>query len=210
MTLRVIGAGLGRTGTMSLKIALEELGFGPCHHMAEVFRDRDHQVPLWDAALSGKANWNTTFGGFESAVDWPSAAFWRELADFYPDSKIILTTRDAENWFESISQTIFKLISTAETAPDEVRPVLKMTTDVITRSLGEDLERQHAIDCFNAHQGAVRREIPASRLLVFEAKDGWGPLCRFLNVDVPQHDYPRTNDRAEFWNRGEKPNADRG
>ncbi len=209
MTLKVIGAGFGRTGTLSLKRALEELGFGPCHHMAEVFKDRAHQVPLWNAALSGKADWNRVFDGFGSAVDWPSAAFWRELAEVYPDAKIILTTRNAENWFDSMSQTIFKLMSTAETAPDDVRPVLEMAANTVVRSLGGGLDRGSAIDCFNAHQEAVRSEIPASRLLVFEAKDGWEPLCRFLEVDVPQHDYPRTNDRAEFWNKGVKPDADR-
>jgi hypothetical protein len=94
MTLKVIGAGFGRTGTSSLKQALEDLGFGPCHHMTEVIA-HPQQVPVWEAAMNGEpVEWEDVFHAYQSAVDWPSAAFYEPLMERYPDARVILTVRD--------------------------------------------------------------------------------------------------------------------
>ncbi|HJW40481.1 MAG TPA: sulfotransferase, partial [Rhizomicrobium sp.] len=114
MSLKVIGAGFGRTGTRSLKEALEMLGFGPCHHMVEVFMHPE-QVPLWDrAALGEMKNWEEIFAAYNSSCDWPSCSFYKELADFYPDAKVILTLRDPKSWFKSVSSTIMPAMKKAE------------------------------------------------------------------------------------------------
>ncbi len=111
MTLEVIGAGVGRTGTYSLKLALEELGFGPCHHMEEVLHNAPIQIPLWTAAAAGKPDWDAALNGYNSAVDWPTASFWSELAKRYPKAKVVLTLRSTESWVASFSETIQKLMA---------------------------------------------------------------------------------------------------
>ena len=107
MAVKVIGAGLGRTATFSLKFALEHLGFGPCYHMAEVFAGSRRNVPLWLDVMRGKPDWDAVFAGFQSTTDYPACTYWRELSAFYPDAKVILTVRDADSWFDSVSETIF-------------------------------------------------------------------------------------------------------
>ncbi len=201
MALKVVGGGLGRTGTMSLKLALEQLGLGPCHHMEEVLKDPVRQVPLWNAAIQGKPDWNAIFAGYNSAVDWPTAAFWRELAASYPQAKVILTVRGAESWYESISGTILALMSMPEQWPPPIRPVFEMATKIVReRSFPGGLDRDQIIQTFNAHVDAVKTAIPAERLLVYEVKEGWGPLCEFLGEPVPSTPFPKTNSKEEFWN----------
>src|SRR5215469_11934921 len=107
MTLKVIGAGFGRTGTMTLKVALEQIGFGPCYHMVEVFKNAQNAVQWWIDAADGKPDWPKIFAGYNSTVDWPSATYYAELADAYPDAKVILTERDPEAWYRSTQATIF-------------------------------------------------------------------------------------------------------
>jgi hypothetical protein len=200
MTLEVIGAGLGRTGTLSLKLALEQLGLGPCHHMEEVLKNLARQVTLWTAALQGQPDWTATFEGYASAVDWPTAAFWRELAATYPKSKIILTTRSPESWFESYSGTIHKFLSTTREVPEHLKPWFAMATALTARhGIGLDTSRRRMIEAFETHVEIVRKSIPADRLLVFEVKEGWGPLCAFLDKPVPIGAFPRSNDKTEFW-----------
>jgi hypothetical protein len=126
MSLRVIGFGVGRTGTFSMKLALEELGFGPCHHMEEVDARSPEQIAMWASAADGKVIWRKAYAGFHSAVDWPTAAFSRELAAAHPDAKCILTLRDPEKWYESFSQTIYPLIQPTEKTPPELLPFLQM------------------------------------------------------------------------------------
>ena len=200
MALTVIGAGVGRTGTFSLKLALNHLGLGPCHHMEQVLLNMPVQVPLWSAAVSGQADWPRIFSGFNSTVDWPTACFYRELASEYPDAKFILTLRDAERWADSFSATIYKLLAGRDEAPEEMRVWLDMVVKVVTMTgfpLG--LDRNGLVEAFNSHNDAVKVAIPASRLLVFEVKDGWQPLCDFLGLPVPDMEFPRTNHREEFW-----------
>jgi hypothetical protein len=200
--MHIIGAGVGRTGTYSLKLAINGLGLGPCHHMEAVIQDMPGQVPLWQAALEGNPDWNAIYAGFRSAVDWPTAAFFRELATTYPSAKFILTYRDPEDWADSFSETIYKALAMRDQAPPERKAWLKMAYGVVAASgFPEGLSRTALIEAFIAHNRAVQATIPASRLLVFQVKEGWDPLCRFLGAPAPDEAFPRTNDRLEFWEK---------
>ncbi len=199
-TLKVIGAGLGRTGTKSLKLALEQLGFGPCHHMSEVFANLEQQVPLWQAAVDGNPEWNATFAGFSSAVDWPTASFYRELHAAYPEAKFILSLRNPDSWLASFGGTIQKLMK----AGDQLPPVMagwRRMTGGMAKKVGVTpwFSDDELLRAFQAHNAAVRATIPARQLLEFDVKDGWVPLCAFLDVPAPAGDFPRTNDRNDFW-----------
>jgi hypothetical protein len=199
MTLEVIGAGWGRTATNSLKIALEHLGYGVCHHMWEVAHDQDRLVPLWETALDGSPDWRSLFEGNRSAVDWPTAGYWRDLAAFYPDAKIILTTRSAESWYASIEQTILKVIEDPEALPDAAQAVSGMARRAVMRSIGDDWSSDALIARFRAHEADVIEHLPANRLLVFSPADGWSPLCSFLGQPAPDMPFPRSNARDEFF-----------
>lgn len=202
MALHVIGAGVGRTGTYSLKLAINQLGLGPCHHMEDVLHKMPVQVPLWAQAAKGSADWAAIFEGYESAVDWPTAGFFRELHAAYPKAKFILTTRSPESWVASFSETIYKLLAGRDKAPPDKAEWLAMAVAVIARTgFPDGLDAAALTRRFNAHNDAVRATIPASQLLVFEVKQGWGPLCAFLGVPVPDGPFPRSNDRGEFWDR---------
>lgn len=202
MTLQVIGTGVGRTGTYSLKLAINQLGLGPCHHMEAVLHNMEDQVPLWSAALDGQPAWHSIYDGFPSAVDWPTAGFFRELYAEYPSAKFLLTERDPENWADSFGATIYKLIAGKGEAPPEMKAWLEMADAVISKTgFPPGLDRDGLVNAFVAHNKAVKAEIPASQLLVYEVKQGWGPLCDFLGVAAPTEPFPRTNDRAEFWDR---------
>ena len=198
--MQLFGAGVGRTGTLTLRTALDMLGFGPCHHMRVVLEDPARQVPLWNAAMDGQPDWPALYAGQNSAVDWPTASFYRELHAASPDARFILTTRNPETWVDSFDETIYTAIAGRDQAPPEVHPWLDMCIRVIERAgfpLG--LARHELAQRFIAHNAAVKAAIPESQLLVFEVREGWAPLCEFLGVDVPADDFPRTNDRAMFW-----------
>lgn len=202
MTMNVIGTGVGRTGTYSLKLALNRLGVGPCHHMEEVLHNMPVQVPLWVKAIADQPDWSTIYAGYESAVDWPTACFFRELAEEYPAAKFVLTRRDAQRWADSFGATIYKLLAERHQAPEDVRDWLEMAHDVIVKTgFPMGLDRDGLTAAFEAHNNAVIEAIPADRLLIFEVKQGWEPLCAFLGVPVPDEDFPRTNHREEFWDR---------
>lgn len=202
MTLRVIGTGVGRTGTYSLKLAINQLGFGPCHHMEEVLLDMPTHVPLWAAAVADKPDWSAAFAGYESAVDWPTAAFFRELYAAYPEAKFVLTTRSVESWVASFSATIYKLMAGRDQAPAKMRDWFDMAIGVLAKTgFPPGLDEAGLARAFNGHTEAVKAAIPARQLLVYQVKEGWGPLCDFLGVPVPDEEFPRTNDRGEFWDR---------
>lgn len=202
MTMNVIGTGVGRTGTYSLKLALEQLGAGPCHHMEEVLQKMPVQVPLWSSALSGSPDWQAIYDGYASAVDWPTAGFFRELHAAYPSAKFVLTHRSPESWADSFGSTIFTLLSNRDDAPPEMTEWLEMCAGVIAKTgFPTGLDRDGLIDAFQAHNDAVRSTIPSDQLLVFQVREGWEPLCEFLGAEVPSGPFPRTNDRAEFWDR---------
>ena len=200
--MHVIGAGVGRTGTYSLKLAINRLGLGPCHHMEAVIQNMPAQVPLWAQALNGCPDWSAVFAGFESAVDWPTAAFFRELAAHYPSAKFILTHRAPEDWADSFCETIYKAMDMRHQAPPERKAWLEMAYGVVARSgFQEGMDRDALIKGFVAHNDAVKAAIPAHRLLIYQVKEGWEPLCQFLGAPVPDEAFPRTNDRLEFWER---------
>lgn len=200
MALKVIGAGLGRTGTMTLKTALEMLGFGPCHHMVEVFANPS-QMGFWRRAATGETvDWEEVFAAYGSSVDWPSAHFYAALAERYPDAKVILSLRDPQRWYDSMSETILKVMEHGDKnrfSGDEDSRFAEII--VKDQTFHGDFSRDNVIAAFERHNAEVRRTIPAERLLVFEAAEGWAPLCAFLGVPVPETPFPRTNSREEFW-----------
>lgn len=214
MTLRVIGAGLGRTGTTSLKLALERLLGAPCYHMLEVFGHPEH-VPPWHAAARGEpTDWDALFRGYRAAVDWPAAAFWKPLAERYPEALVVLSLRDPARWWESANATIFPAIR-GEMEREGVRPQVvpplpedapaflgdwhAMVTDLLAATFGADPgDREACIAAFEAHVAAVRRDCAPERLLEWRVEEGWEPLCSALGVPVPGEPFPRANTREDW------------
>lgn len=202
MPLDVIGLGVGRTGTHSLKLALQTLGFGPCHHMDAVIADKSRHVPHWEAAVAGKPSWAATYDGFKSAVDWPTAGFTKELFAEYPQAHYVLTVRSPDSWAESFSETIYKALQGRRNAPPEMQPWLEMVANVVSKTgFPPGLDIEGLKKAFNAHTDRVRDTIPADQLLIYEVKEGWEPLCAALGQRVPADAFPRTNNREEFWER---------
>lgn len=196
MPLDVIGAGLGRNATFSLKFALEEVGFGPCYHMSEVFAGARRNVPLWIEATQGNPDWDAIFDGYRSTSDYPACTYWRELADYYPDAKVVLTTRDPDSWFDSVSETIFSQRMIASLAGS---PLETMMQGAIFAPFGERVtDRAFMTDWYAKRNQSVIDGLPPERLLVFHPKQGWDPLCAFLGVDVPDKPFPRVNSRDEL------------
>ncbi|HUA36513.1 MAG TPA: sulfotransferase [Candidatus Binataceae bacterium] len=200
MPLRVIGAGFGRTGTLSLKYALEKLGFSPCYHMMEVF-PRPHHVAAWHAVAFGQEiDWDSMFEDFSAAVDWPAARYWRELASHFPDAKVILSLRSADSWYKSMTETIYQPMKNP--ARGDAPPLVKLQNEMVRKAILSDTfedrfeDRDHAINVFHRHNQQVRDAIDPAQLLVFEARHGWEPLCNFLEVAVPAEPYPHVNDTA--------------
>jgi len=197
MTLRIIGAGLPRTGTTSLKQAIEQLSGEPCYHMTEVFPRLDTHLALWQGVLDGDlAAFDEIFDGFGAAVDWPASSFWSELIIRDPDALVLLSRRaDAETWWKSIDQTVWEGMrrDTGFDAWDDMVGGLTARFGVV------DLHsREQAIEAYEAHNQAVRDNVPAGRLLEWQPADGWAPLCAALDVDVPDEPFPRRNPTAEF------------
>jgi hypothetical protein len=204
MPLEIIGSGLGRTGTKSLQTALNMLGFGPCYHMIEVFQDKERKVPQWieaSKAVDGgeNADWEAVFDGYRSSVDYPGAAYWRELVSRYPQAKVIHTVRDPEAWFESTQATIFRPGGVALSAFAEGGQMAVFFRSFLRGGLIDHLhDHDFLVDYFRCHTEKVKAAIPPERLLIYEARDGWEPLCDFLDVRTPAEPYPSENSRAEF------------
>ncbi|MFI0483831.1 sulfotransferase family protein [Actinomadura sp. 9N215] len=218
--MKVMGVGFGRTGTASLQTALEQLGFGPCYHMWGVIAE-PHRIRHWLDLGDGRgADWDKVFAGYGSAVDWPAASYWRELAEHYADAKVVLTVRDPKRWYDSIASTIFENILdqrrrsprqrvvnwlVARRSPDLARFPRLLETTIVDRAFGGRVEdRDHVLSAFDRHVVEVKAAIPDERLLVFDVAEGWEPLCAFLGVPVPDEPFPRSNDRAAFhrdWSR---------
>lgn len=201
MPLKVVGAGFGRTGTNSLKLALEQLGFGPCHHMFEV-RDNPRQLPFWQAAARGDAmDWDAVFAEYNASVDWPSARYWREIAQHFSDAKVLLSVRPAEDWFKSVHSTIYpSLMKRADDPPSANKDRRDMAFEIVVNQTfdGRLDDKAHALAVYEAHIAEVQRTIAPERLLTFDVVEGWEPLCAFLDVPVPAEPFPRTNSTAEF------------
>jgi hypothetical protein len=198
MSLKVIGAGFGRTGTRSLKEALEMVGFAPCHHMMEVFTHPE-QVPFWDRVATGqKFDWEELFKDYQSSCDWPSCTFYKELADRYPQAKVILSLRDPKSWYKSVANTIMPAMKKPEPGAPQRLPGVFGPLLIGEKTFGFDFSEAHMIEVYERHNAEVKRTIPRDRLLVFEASDGWEPLCKFLGVKVPDAPYPNMNTTEEF------------
>jgi len=208
--MKLIGAGLPRTATLSQKIALEMLGMGPCYHMVDVLGNLD-RAAQWRQALDGPARWDEIFDGYESTVDWPGAYFYEELMETYPDAKVLLSARDADAWENSMRETIWgifygdclmKDLSNARGRVDQ------RWFDYIGM-MKEMWQRSGLLDAAGGADGAamqryneeVQERVPSDRLLVWTAGDGWEPLCQFLEVDVPDAPFPRVNDQKGFVDR---------
>lgn len=197
MGLKVIGAGLGRTGTTSLKLALEALLGGPCYHMVEV-RERAADPDIWGAAYEGHLpDWTALFADYEATVDWPAAPFWSELAEAFPDVPIVLSTRDADAWWASSSQTIFLAMEVyfSPEAPED--GWTRMGRGMLMRFSPEWREEQAAKAAYLAYNDHVRATAPPDRLVEWTPGDGWGPLCAALGAAVPHRPFPHTNTTAQ-------------
>jgi hypothetical protein len=195
MSIQVIGAGFGRTGTDSLREALNLLGFGPCHHMREV-NEHEVQKQRWRALVKGaKPNWDELFEGYNSCCDWPSAHYWRELIAVYPNAKVILTYRSPESWWKSFEQTILAGI---ESSTDQESLGLALVRDQVFG--GRPGDRAHALRLYEENVAAVKAGVPPARLLVHSLGDGWEPLCAHLGVPVPAQPYPSRNTTDDFRN----------
>ena len=207
--MKVIGAGFGRTGTMSLKAALEQLGCGPCFHMIDLIRDPE-PLAYWVAAANGeRVDWTEALDGWESSVDWPGCTFWEEMAETWPDAPVLLSVRDPEAWYRSCLNSIHAAKEMALAGEleggDEEGPspeVVGMINNLIWNGTfkGRFLEKDYALEVFHRHNEDVKAKVPADRLLVYEIKQGWEPLCEFLGEEVPDTPMPHLNDTESFRN----------
>ena len=196
MAVRVVGAGVGRTGTHSLKLALEQLLDGRCHHMVEIIADPP-QAAAWTDAVEGReVDWQQALDGYVAIVDWPGASFWRELSAANPDALVLLSTRDPEAWYRSAANTIFNPI---EAPPPGLEEWFGATMPkLFDTRFSADLENRAAmIEAFERHNAEVRAGVPAERLLEWTVSDGWAPICSRLGVPVPDAPFPVTNTTSE-------------
>ena len=214
--MRIIGAGFGRTGTTSLKAALETLGFGPSYRLDEVFKHPE-QVAFWEAASRGeRVDWEGFFAGYGVAVDWPTFSFYKELMQAFPGATVILTVRDPDRWYESVRSTLYGIhklsagpapVGLAFALAGLLAPAVTGIARLADRTLWDGLfdgrfeDRSSAIETFRRHNEEVRRHVPPERLLVYDVKEGWAPLCAFLGVDVPDRPFPHLNDTREMRRR---------
>ncbi len=204
MGLSVIGAGFGRTGTLSTKNALELLGYSPCYHMMEVAKHPEHTAMWVQAARGAAVDWRVMFKHHAAAVDWPACAFWPALADTFPDAKVLLTVRDPERWYESVANTIYPSLTAPNSEADPARLERRaMARELILRRTfdGRFSDRSYAIDVYQRHIESVVQSVDANRLLVFEVSQGWAPLCEFLGRPVPDEPFPRMNSTKQFKER---------
>jgi hypothetical protein len=199
--LVLIGAGFGRTGTTSLQRALESLGFGPCYHMQTAMTRPGH-ARFWIRARRGEVTageFRRFFRRYRATVDWPACEFYRELMTAFPHAKVLLSSRDADAWYDSTRSTLFAV---KDALPWWFPPsVLRMQDAVVWngRLNGQFENRALAITAYQAHMDEVRRTVPAGRLLEYRVEQGWEPLCGFLGVPEPKGvEFPRINDRKYF------------
>ena len=210
--MKVIGAGLPRTATTTQMVALEQLGFAPCYHMRNVLGDLENELPHWEAAQDGNPDWEAAFRDSQSTCDWPSARFYEDLIDYYPDAKVILTVRDGESWVRSMRETVWgvyfgdSVLHHVSDARACIDPQWRRFIELMNRMnweeggalTGDHQSDQGLIEIMERWNGQVQQTVPAERLLVWNPKEGWDPLCEFLEVDVPDAPLPHLNDTASF------------
>lgn len=209
--MQVIGAGLPRTATTTQMIALEMLGF-PCYHMRDMMSDLEKSVPQFRKAFEGDADWDEIFEGKESEVDWPASYHWRELIEVYPDAKVLLSVRPADAWVRSMDNTITQvffgdsLMRSLVQARYAIDPPFAAWIDLLSEMnwgergafAGTNGEPQAMAEAMERWNQSVIDGVPAERLLVWDPKDGWEPLCEFLEVPVPDVPLPHVNDTENF------------
>ena len=213
MAIEIIGVGFGRTGTHSLRLALQRLGFSKCYHMEDLVL-KPENLHYWEDARAGKhVNWDELFQGYRAAVDFPANMFYKDFMKLYPDAKVILTMRDPENWYKSFGDTIIRqsnpslkqIVSMSFKLPfnKKLRKQLRVfkyaneyLDDMFEGRFYEDKEK--AINFFNNWNDRIKNTVPAEKLLIYEVKNGWSPLCDFLGCSVPDEPFPRSNTTAEF------------
>jgi len=200
VSLRVVGAGLGRTGTLSLKLALERLLGAPCYHMLEVFPRPDH-LETWNRAVHGEpVDWTTLFDCFVAAVDWPMCAFWRDIADAFPAATILLSSRSGDDWWRSFDKTIAENFRRDPIPGGE--KFHGMVTALLQRTFTPNpLDEAEAVRAYERHNEEVRKEAPPDRFVEWHPGDGWEPLCAALDVAIPDEPFPHTNTTEEFRSR---------
>lgn len=194
-------------------VALEQLGFGPCYHMRDLLMDLDGQLPHWQAVADGRQDWEEIFGEARSTLDWPSARYWRELAEHYPEAKVVLSVRDPKRWIASMRETVWAMYFGDSVthhlceARAQVDPawngflglMRRITWNPGTGVFGDDPESDEGLEAgMQAWHESVKQGLPEERLLVWDPADGWDPLCRFLEVPVPSEPLPRVNDTTSF------------
>jgi hypothetical protein len=214
MAIELIGAGLPRTGTLTQKVALEQLGLIPCYHWVDLLADLD-QLPLWERAMDGDADWEAMFGDARATVDWPGGYFYRELLDAYPEAKVLLSVRDPESWEPSFRETIWTMsygenvMALLARARAQVDPRWQRYMAFVDRmfwgpegTFADGHARpQDLMEQMQRHTEEVKRSVPPERLLVWEVAEGWEPLCAFLGVEQPAGELPHANDRDTFLDR---------
>jgi hypothetical protein len=204
MSLKVIGAGPGRTGTLSLKTALEQLGYGPCHHMKSCIESSQQTQWFLDAANGLSVDWRQVFERYEAAVDWPSAAYYRELMQTFPEAVVIFSNRSPDTWYESVASTIFRVVPNLPRWLRWLVPHIDRWGTMVKKTIwdnefgGQFEDREMAIEFFNDRLAEVKTLVPPERLLVHSAAEGWGPICEFLGVDKPTTAYPYINDASRL------------
>ena len=211
--IEVIGAGLPRTATTTQMVAFEQLGLAPCYHMRDLLGDLEGGLPLWEAVAAGKPDWKRIFGEARSTCDWPSARYYAELIEFYPDAKVVLSVREGASWVRSMRETVWGLfwadsvMRHASYARTVVDPLWKRYIALMTGMnwdektgvmAGDHFSDEGLIGLMERWNEGVRQTVPAERLLEWYPTDGWEPLCEFLEVDVPEGPVPNLNDTAAF------------
>jgi hypothetical protein len=212
MGLKVIGTGQARTGTTTLKLALEHLGFGKCYHMYELMNHPDHLIYFEKAERGEIVNWDQLFTDYYSACDYPIVGFYKQILEKYDDAKVIHTTRDAESWFKSMTDTVFWAIKPSpgrmfnmmirlpfSSTLRKRLNILKFNERMVSKFFGEDFKnKEEVIRNFNEYDKQVFNTIPKEKILVYDVKNGWEPLCKFLKVPVPSIPFPKSNTKDEF------------
>lgn len=201
LNIQIIGASLGRTGTLSLKLALEQLGYGPCLHMCSFVAD-SRLCGIWLEELARVSpDWQRLAGNYTSLVDWPACLFVEQILFRAPQAKVIFTERDFDSWYQSINETVFPALRWAELVPKErASDFLQLAKEVVAeRTFAEKFDRESVFELYSAHREHIIDTVPAEQLLLFDVREGWGPLCEFLRCPVPRGDFPRENAADEFF-----------
>ncbi len=201
MTLSIIGAGFGRTGTTSQKAALDELGLGPCYHFDEILKNPGHDQ-LWLDVVGGKQiDWRALFKDYQATVDWPGCYYWQELAAEFPDAKVLLSTRDFDSWYDSTTKTLYRTMKTDYSkAPQGQYNVLEMSCIMILEDTfhGRFEDKTYAKEIYQQHHDKIIKSVDPDRLLVYQISEGWAPLSAFFGKPVPDAPFPNANSLSEY------------